>query len=194
MRVLRRRLVGLACFFLSMTVFLASSDQVYGQSATPSADQLQMFQNLTPDQQQAILQSLGGNAGALGGLSGQGQQGSSTSDRQGQQRQNADNNDDSLNGRNRRPSEEDEQREQSIPGLHADDWVIIEVGFHLAPRSSAVNPQPSATGQQQLPTPQNLQALQAAQAAQGANLNQNQNQNQFGNNQAPTSGPNQAAG
>ena len=66
MRVLRRRLVGLACFCLSMTVFLASSDQVYGQSGGPSADQIQMFQNLTPDQQQAILQSLGG-AGGLGG-------------------------------------------------------------------------------------------------------------------------------
>src|SRR5580692_5451379 len=58
MRSLRRRLVQLACFCLSMTVFLASSDQVYGQSGGPSSDQIQMFQNLTPDQQQAILQSL----------------------------------------------------------------------------------------------------------------------------------------
>jgi polysaccharide biosynthesis/export protein len=194
MRVLRRRLVGLACFFLSMTVFLATSDQVYGQSASPSADQLQMFQNLTPDQQQAIMQSLGGNAGGLGGASGLGQsQNSSTTDRLGQSRQNADNQDGFSNGSNalRRPSEEDELREQNVPGLHGDDSVIIEVGFHLAPRSGAVNSQPSATGQQQLPTPQNLQALQAAQAAQGANPNQNQNPNQFGNNQPGNSASNQ---
>ena len=191
MRSLRRRLVQLACFCLSMTVFLASSDQVYGQSATPSADQLQMFQNLTPDQQQAILQSLGGNAGALGGLTGQGQQGQSATDRQGQSRQNPDNNADTSNNRNLRPSEEDEQREQNVPGLHGDDWVIIEVGFHLAPRSGAVNAQTPATGQQL--TPQNLQALQAAQAAQGGNLNppQNLNQYQFGNNQPGNTASNQ---
>jgi len=42
-------------------------------------------------------------------------------------------------------------------------------------------PQPGAGGQ--LPTPQNLQAYQAAQAAYGAS-NQNQNPNQAGTNQA----------
>ena len=185
MRVLRRRLVGLACFFLSMTVFLASSDQVYGQSATPSADQIQMFQNLTPDQQQAILQSLGGSGGLGGASSGQGQQNGSTNFRLDQSRQNADNNDESLNNRNRRPSEDDEEKEPAIPVLRADDWVIIELDFHLPPRA-APPAAPTVPGGQ-LPTPQNFQAYQAAQAAQAASSAQNQNPNQQGNNQSNSS-------
>jgi protein involved in polysaccharide export with SLBB domain len=175
MRVLRRRLGLLACFFLSMLVVLASSDQAYGQAGAPSADQMQMFESLTPEQQQAILQSLGGSAGGLGALSGQG---SSTTDRQGQSRQNTDNQDNANNGR--RPSADDEEREPVIPVLRGDDWVIIEVGFHLAPRSSQANNLPGAG--QQFPTPQNLQAYQAALAAQGGNSNSNQNPNQLGNN------------
>ena len=184
MRVLRRRLVQLACFCLSMTVFLASSDQALAQSGGPSSDQIQMFQNLTPDQQQAILQSLGG-AGGLGGLSGQGQQNGSTNFRLDQSRQNADNNDNGLNNRNRRPSEDDEEKEPAIPVLRADDWVIIELDFHLPPRAapSAAPPVPGG----QLPTPQNFQAYQAAQAAQAASSAQNQNPNQQGNNQSNSS-------
>ena len=176
MRLLRRRLGLLACFFLSMLVVLASSDQVYGQSATPSADQMQMFEGLTPEQQQAILQSLGGSAGGLGALSGQG---STTTDRQSLSRQNADNQDNATN--RRRPSEDDEEKEPVIPVLRGDDWVIIEIGYRLPPRSGQAN-NLGAPGQQQFPTPQNLQAYQAGQSNQGASSNQNQNPNQTGNN------------
>jgi hypothetical protein len=35
--------------FLSMASLLGSADRVYGQSATPSTDQFEMFKNLTPD-------------------------------------------------------------------------------------------------------------------------------------------------
>src|SRR5579871_6200803 len=89
MRVLRRRLVLLASIFLSITSFLGSSDRVFGQTGgfSPSADQIEMFKNLTPDQQQAIIQSLGGSSGGasgilsgLSGLTGTGST-SSTSDR-----------------------------------------------------------------------------------------------------------------
>lgn len=36
----------------------------------PSADQIEMFQNMTPEQQQAIMESLGRSGGSLGGLGG----------------------------------------------------------------------------------------------------------------------------
>jgi polysaccharide biosynthesis/export protein len=188
MLVLRRRLVLLACIFLSVISLLGSSDRVYGQSSGgPTSDQIQMFQNLTPDQQQAILQSLGGSGGlgSLGGLGGQSGLGSSSS---GQSRSgvNGDNQDSLLN-RNRRPSDEDEEKEPAIPVLRGDDWVIIEVGFHLPPRPTPSTP--TIPGAGQLPTPQNLQAYQAAAAAQGANANQNPNQQgqQGGNNQSNSS-------
>src|ERR1700675_3097031 len=119
MRVLRRRLVLLACLFLSMASLLGSADRVYGQSATPSADQIEMFKNLSPDQQQAILQSLGGSGG-LGGLGGLSGLGSSTGDRQGQSGLNGAKQD-NLNPRLGRPSDEDEKKEPAIPVLRADD-------------------------------------------------------------------------
>src|ERR1700722_5090777 len=172
MLVLRRRLVLLACVFLSVASLLGSSDRVYGQSSGgPSSDQIEMFQNLTPDQQQAIIQSLGGSGGlgSLGGLGGLSGSGSSSSDRS-RSGLNGDNQDSLLN-RNRRPSDEDEEKEPAIPVLRGDDWVIIEVGFHLAPRATPSPPPVPGAGQ--LPTPQNLQAYQAAAAAQGANANQN---------------------
>lgn len=172
MRVLRRRLVLLACFFLSMTAFLASTDRVYGQaSVTPSADQIEAFRNLSPEQQQAILQSLGGGGGGLSGLGGL----SGAGGLSGTQRQNALGVNGALedNLANRtKPSDEDEEKEPAIPILRGEDWVIIEVDFSLPPRAAAI--QASGAGGQ-LPALQNLQAYQAAIAAQGAaggNLNQ----------------------
>ncbi len=181
MRVLRRRLVLLACSFLSVVSLLGSSDRVYGQSTSPTADQIEMFKNLSPDQQQAILQSLGGAGGLSGGLGGLTGLGSSTGDRSGQSGRNGDNQGNSFGNNSRRPSEEDEEKEPLVPVLKGDDWVIIEVDFRLPPRATPT-PQPGSLGQ--LPTPQNLQAYQAAAAAQGASQGQSQNQNQQGNNSA----------
>ena len=50
-----------------------------GQVATPSADQIDMFRNLTPDQQDAILRQMGGgsSSGGLGGSTGLGSSSSS---------------------------------------------------------------------------------------------------------------------
>ena len=169
MHVLRRRLILLASIFLSVISFLGSSDPVMGQTTggfTPSADQVEMFKNLTPEQQQAILDSLGGGSagglGGLGALSGLG--GSTTSgSRLGLSSSLLDN----ATNRNRRPSDQDEEREPAIPVLKADDWVIIEVDFHLAPRTlpSSATALNGATGQQ-LPSAQNIQAYEAAVAAQ----------------------------
>lgn len=171
MHVLRRRLVLLASVFLSIASFLGSSDRVFGQTGgfTPSADQIQMFQNLSPDQQQAIMQSLGGSSGGLGALSGLSGMGTSSSmsdrSRTGLNGDLTDN----ANNRYRRPSDEDEEKEPAIPVYRGDDWVIIEVDFHLPPRpvpssTAALN---GATGQQS-PSAQSIQAAIAAQSASGS--------------------------
>ena len=173
MHVLRRRLILLASIFLSIISVLGSSDPVMGQSTggfTPSADQIEMFKNLTPEQQQAIVESLGGGAsggsGSLGALSGLGSSLSTSSgSRTGLSTGLLD------NATNRRPSDQDEEREPAIPILRGDDWVIVEIDFHLGPRplpssATALN---GATGQQ-LPSAQNIQAYQAAVAAQSGNI------------------------
>jgi polysaccharide biosynthesis/export protein len=164
MRVLRRRLVWLLSCFFSMVSVLGTADWVYGQgSVTPTADQIEMFRNLSSDEQQAILQSLGitGGLGSAGGLGGLGGLGSSTTERLIQQR--ADNQENNAT-RNRRPSDEDQENEPLVPVLKADDWVIIEVDWHLGPRPLPTPGQPSALAGM-APNAQNLQALQAATAA-----------------------------
>ena len=193
MHVLRRRLILLASIFLSIISVLGSSDPVMGQSTggfTPSADQIEMFKNLTPEQQQAIVESLGGGAsggsGSLGALSGLGSSLSTSSgSRTGLSTGLLD------NATNRRPSDQDEEREPAIPILRGDDWVIVEIDFHLGPRplpssATALN---GATGQQ-LPSAQNIQAYQAALAAEASGTTPpvqglNQSPNQAGNNAPP---------
>ncbi len=174
MRVLRRRLVWLFCCFFAVVCVLGTTDWVYGQaSVTPTPDQIQMFRNLNPDEQQAILQSLGiggGGGGGLGGLTGLG---SSTSDRVSPRRTEAlDNN----ASRNRRPSEEDEENEPLVPVLKGDDWVIIEIDWRLGPRQIPSPGQPSSP-----PTQANAQSLQALQAAVAAGQQPGQ--------QLPANGP-----
>ena len=184
MRLLRRRLVGLACFWLAVLTSLGSG-WVYGQAVTPSADQIDMFRNLSPDQQQAILQSLGGSGtGGLGGLTGLGGTSGGLNSllspaAQQAQRDNQEN----FNNRFRKPSDQDEEKEPLVPVLKGDDWVIIEIDFHLGPRPLQIPGQPSQPGQ--VTSSQNLQALQAA-ATGGATSTQqplppavqNQNTNQ----------------
>jgi polysaccharide biosynthesis/export protein len=176
MRALRRRLVLLASIFLSITAFLGSSDRVFGQTGgfTPSADQIEMFKNLTPDQQQSILQSLtgssGGGSGILSSLTGSTGSTSSAINSSRGGFLSSDQSESSLS-RLIRPSEQDQEPEPLIPVLRGDDWVIIEIDFHLAPRplpstTTALN---GASGQQ-LPSAANIQAYQAAMAAQAAGV------------------------
>src|ERR1700730_3544058 len=131
MRVLRRPSVLLAGLLFLAAAFWGLTDRVYGQAVTPSADQIDMFRNLSPDQQDAILKQLGGGGGA-GGLSGLGSS-SSSADRQGQANQR--DNQDNIQGRSRRGT--DEEPEPLIPVLKAEDWVVIEIDFHLTPRTTS---------------------------------------------------------
>lgn len=100
-----------------------------------------LLQNLTPDQQQAILDRVtggGGLGGSLGNTGGSDQgQGSK---RQGMQTD--------QNFR-RTPPEDEEEVEPLIPVLRNSDWVVIEVDFHLKPRTI----QPSSQILQALASP-----------------------------------------
>jgi polysaccharide biosynthesis/export protein len=145
------------------------------QTVTPTSEQLQMFQGLTPDQQQAILQAIGGG-GVLGGLSGSlGTNGSGsiglsgTRSQQGDQRQR-------LGQQDRRTSDDDEEPEPVIPQLKAQDWVVIEIDYQLPPRPippylqslysmQAMGQLNGSSGAQNAPQQQGVNAQAAALAA-----------------------------
>ncbi len=105
-----------------------------------------MFQGLTPEQQQAILQSIGGG-GSLGGLGGGLGSGGNNSGLPGSRGMQSDSR--QLGQQNRRASQEEEEPEPVIPELKAQDWLIIEIDYQLPPR----------------PVPPYLQSLYSAQAA-----------------------------
>jgi len=136
MSVLKRPagLVASLLLFVACWLWVGASAQVQ----TTTQDQLQLFQGLTPEQQNAILQALGMGGGATGPLGG-----ATTSPAGGRsqiERQQA------LERLNRPPTEE--EPEPVIPQLKAEDWIVIEIDYQLPPR----------------PVPPYLQALYSAQA------------------------------
>jgi protein involved in polysaccharide export with SLBB domain len=149
---------------------VASAQQ---SSSSSAVDPLEILRNLTPEQQDSILRQLGGGSGTnSAGLNGTGS--SQLNDRQQSDNQRL----------NRDKTRSGDQDESLIPTFKADDWVIIEIGFHLPPRQVSPSLQSLYTGQN-LSSSQNLQALQLAgaagaspQAAQGALPNGQQNQQQ----------------
>jgi polysaccharide export outer membrane protein len=130
---MQRSFTLLAALLLSMG-FLAFTGSASGQSSgSPSADQIELFRNLTPDQQDAILRQLGGNGSSLGGLgsSSSGTLGggdlTSSSRRSQQDRQQGQENEQDTNANG-------EPREPLIPVMGPDDWVVVEIDFSLPPR------------------------------------------------------------
>lgn len=131
--------------FAACAVSLAPS--VPAQTSGPSPEQLQIFEGLTPEQQQAILQAIGGGSmgglssgsGGMGGLGGPALPGGIRTPPDARQQ---------LGQQYRRPAEEEEEPEPVIPQLKAQDWVIIEIDYQLPPRA----------------IPPYLQALYSAQA------------------------------
>ena len=158
MREMRRPFVLLTGFLFAALFFFPLAQRVYGQTtATPTADQIEIFRSLTPEQQDAILRQLGGGGTGIGGAAaGQGQ----TGQRPGQVQENE------LE-RMQRSREEGEEVEPLIPVLKGDDSVIIEVDFHLPPRPLSQTLQSIYSGGQGVASVATLQALQAALAAQG---------------------------
>jgi polysaccharide export outer membrane protein len=154
---MQRSFILLAAFFLGAGALFAPTQRALAQTAVPSADQIEMFRNLTPEQQDAILRQLGGGAGT-GGLGTTGASSASGGvDRQAQQ----DRQRQGMQGMQETDQERAQRLEQTaVPVLKGEDWVIVEIDFHLGPRPlsqtlQGLISQPSAV------TPQNLQALQA---------------------------------
>ncbi len=104
----------------------------------PTPEQLDAFRNLPPEQQQALIQQYSGMFGGQGvpGLSGaQGSLGGGLGGlgtrREGQQNEQAQS--DQLL---RVPGTTGETLESAIPVLKPEDWLIIEIDFHLAPHTT----------------------------------------------------------
>jgi protein involved in polysaccharide export with SLBB domain len=138
---------------------------------------MQMFQGLTPDEQQAIMNQLG-SGGALGsGTSALtfGQSLGNMSQAQMQQLQQQ-----MMSVREKRAQQ---QQQPAIPVLQGGDWVIVEVGVHLAARAATTTPSTAAlqqalssqggagalSGQLSSLSPQTLQALQSSLQGGGGN-------------------------
>jgi polysaccharide export outer membrane protein len=139
-KTVRRHLAGPLAGCLAVAVcLLALSEGGHGQ-VSPTPEMLQIFQGLTPEQQDAILKQVtggggtgaagGGALGALSSLLGGGQGGDK--DAQEARRQ-------ALADQAKTPEEEEEQQELASPGLKRDDWVVIEVELHPVARPPAAN-------------------------------------------------------
>jgi polysaccharide export outer membrane protein len=157
---LQRSFITMAAFFLGAGLLWAPAPAALAQStgqgaAVPTADQIEIFRNLTPEQQDAILKQLGGSGsgGALGGLSSLGTDRQSTSDRQstGDRQQQNQANDQAGNA-----AGDQQQQRSGVPVIRADEWVIIEIDFHLAARP--LSPTAQAFYANQLANGQNPQA------------------------------------
>jgi polysaccharide export outer membrane protein len=151
-----------------------------------TAEQIDTFKSLTPEQQQAILQQLGGGAGAAGALglgssttdlessdtvssTGALRQGTTISGRRGVQTDN-----ELLQKSAADLADEADARRTTLKGF---DWVIIEIDYHLAPRPIS-------------------QSLQARYLAQGVSASQLQLLQQSGGvaGIAPAQGANPSSG
>jgi len=152
MRSMQRHFGFAFLLAFSALSLLGHIDSAQSQTPVPSQQQLDIFRSLTPDQQDAILQQLGGS-GSLGGLS------SGTSGVGGQAQKDIE----QQRLQQRQPPPTGEEVEPLIPVLKGQDWVVIEIDFHLEPRPVSLSLQSlyanSAVSAQ---SPQNLQAAQQA--------------------------------
>ena len=139
MRVVGRLRGLLAGLLVAAFCVCLSGEPAVGQ-VTPTPDQLQTFQGLTPEQQQAIRNALGTAGGAQSyGSYGAGERtASGFNDTERLQRE--------------RNAEGGDESEPLVPVLRVEDWVIIEIDYQLLPR----------------PVPPVLQPLYAATQTSGA--------------------------
>ena len=133
------RLRGLPAALLVSAFCLCLGFEWAEGQVTPTPDQLQTFQGLTPEQQQAIRNALGTSAGTQSyGTYGSGERGATgLSDTERLQRERM------------KKTEGGEEAEPLVPVLKSEDWVIVEIDYQLPPR----------------PIPPYLQPLYAGQAA-----------------------------
>lgn len=174
MRLLRCPLESLAAWVFAFFGFWLIAGSAYAQTSPLSGagggsggGLMQMFQGLTPDEQQAIMNQLG-SGGALGtGTSSLtfGRSLGNLSQLQQQQLQQQ------MSVQQKRAAQE---QQSLIPILQGGDWVIVEIGFHLPAQPAGQ----SASGMQQALVAQQTQltggaptlspgALQTLQSLQG---------------------------
>jgi len=116
----------------------------FGQTATPTSDQLDVFRNLPADQQQALMKQIGG---ALSGSGTSGLGNLSLPSTRGQNRDRAGSEDNAdQNDNNMRDQSDSAQSASSIPMLRPQDTIIIEIDFHLPPRPMSSYAPPVVTG------------------------------------------------
>ncbi|MBV9697472.1 MAG: SLBB domain-containing protein, partial [Gammaproteobacteria bacterium] len=130
-----RRLVPLFASLFGMLLVATAGAQ--GQGAIPSAEELQMFEGLSPEQQQAILNQLGNN-GLGGSEQGFGQlRGGERGgvDQLGRGLQPGSSGMFGLPKKRLDEEDEDQADQPLIPVLKRDDWVIVEIDWQLAPRT-----------------------------------------------------------
>jgi polysaccharide biosynthesis/export protein len=173
MRLMRcpfRPLHGVLIAFWALWLFASAAQAQMSSLASGSTDPFALLQGLSPSEQQAILGRITG-AGNLGtgttelhnfpgALSGAGQLNQGQLQLLEQQ----------MALRQRRQGEE----QPLIPLLRGGDWVIIEIGFHLAPRpvsetALALQQVNNAQGSGAALSAQSVQALQALQGEGSAN-------------------------
>jgi protein involved in polysaccharide export with SLBB domain len=173
LRAVRRSVCSiLAAVLLSLS--LPANQPAAAQSSTNPADLLQLFQSLTPEQQDAIMKQFGmsGAGGAngplgalsslLGGAAGaKAAAGRASRTQESQQRAEA--------------AESEEQEEQRIPGLKALDWVVIQTNLPsekpAAPAPVPTLIPPGIAGAPGLGLPQGGGAQAALASALAANAN-----------------------
>ena len=156
-----------ALFAAAACCWLCLAGRADAQGVTPTPEMLQIFQGLTPEQQQAILGAVtggasGGSGGGLSSLLGGGGTGDRSKDLQAvqadrrQQKQQAE--------QVTRPSGSDEEEADAATSqLRAQDWVIVEIDYPMMARSAA--PAGALANQLQSLNTAHDATTQAAQAA-----------------------------
>ncbi len=136
----RRRSVALLLTLLALVGALCCQGLSAQLPAGSAPELLKLFESLTPEQQEAVMNQLGlggGATGGLGALLGGGGGGGSGLDRQGLLNRQQANGEESPPG-----TVDEEQAEAELPGLKADDWVIIEVDLQAAAAPAPPHPAP----------------------------------------------------
>lgn len=167
MRLVQRPFGPLAGWLLAFfgLWLLAAPARAQTTSLSSSNDLMQqLLQGLSPEEQQAIQGSFGSSGLGIG-IGGLGMQSQAGLTNQWQLQE--------LEGQNAvRQRRMEEEQQPVISVLKGGDWVIVEVGFHLAPRT--ISPQSAALQQAALAqqsgqlSPQELQQLRSLQASGGS--------------------------
>src|ERR1700694_3150409 len=134
----RQRFRAALVALLALAASVLSCEGAFAQMPAAAPELLQLFESLSPEQQEAIMKQLGLGGGAGGGgigalLGGLGGIPGGGLDRQGMLNRQRE----SGAQQQQQASATDEEAEEALPGLKADDWVIIETDVQAAPQPAA---------------------------------------------------------